>query len=224
MYTYSHPHPAVTVDCAVFSFQDDFLKILLVKRKSEPFAGKWALPGGYVDINETCENAATRELAEETGIKASLTQFHTYSEVGRDPRERTISVAFLGECKPKGTKTVAGDDAAEAKWFNIYKLPELAFDHQKIAEAALTELRNKSKFGPLGMNLLPEKFRFNDLYSLYETVLDQKINRIFFKNKIDRMGHLLKVDENDLIRNPLVKFNTDLYQNLMEEGCLLSFE
>ncbi|MFN6945172.1 MAG: NUDIX domain-containing protein [Cytophagaceae bacterium] len=223
MYTYEHPHPSVTTDCVIFGYNNPKLYILLIKRRNEPFAGKWALPGGYVDIKESCENAAVRELQEETGLKIlDLKQLKTFSEVSRDPRERTISVVFYGETRIKESETKAGDDATEAKWFHIYDLPELAFDHKKIIDYAIEDFRKRSRLGPIGYNLMPEKFRFNELYKLYEALLGTKLNRILFKNKIDRMGHLLKVEENVNLRNPLLKFNEELYEKLQNEGCYIS--
>ncbi|MCK5857534.1 MAG: NUDIX hydrolase [Bacteroidales bacterium] len=137
-YCYKYPRPSYTVDAAIFAKQDR--KILLILRKHDPFAGSWAFPGGFMDMDETPEEAIIRELEEETyitGIK--LKQFKTYGALGRDPRGRTISTLFIGfvkhssDIKPKG-----GDDAAEARWFNLEDIPELAFDHGII----FTELLN----------------------------------------------------------------------------------
>mgnify|MGYP001826255643 CR=1 FL=1 len=131
-YTYKYPRPALTVDIAVFKKTIARYKILLIKRKSDPFMGMWALPGGFVDLDETIEVAAKRELFEETNLSnILLEQFHVFSEVDRDPRGRTVSVVFVGFLEePKEIK--AGDDAVEACWFEIINLPELAFDHLKI--------------------------------------------------------------------------------------------
>ena len=131
-YTYKYPRPALTVDMAVFKKTTDRYEILLIKRKNNPFVGMWALPGGFVDMDETVEMAATRELFEETNLSnLQLEQFHVFSEVDRDPRGRTVSVVFIGLLEePKDVK--AGDDAEEVCWFEINNLPDLAFDHIKI--------------------------------------------------------------------------------------------
>ncbi len=138
-YTYKYPRPAVTVDMAVVRKKGDGYELLLIQRKHDPFAGKWALPGGFVDMDETVEEAADRELYEETNLKnIPLEQFHVFSQPGRDPRGHTISVVFIGFLT--GEQDVkAKDDAQEARWFPLDKLPELAFDHAEIVE----KLRHK---------------------------------------------------------------------------------
>ncbi|WMJ72411.1 NUDIX hydrolase [Cytophagaceae bacterium ABcell3] len=224
MYTYEYPHPAVTVDCVIFGYAGNKLNVLLIKRKGEPYRSHLALPGGYLDLTETCEAAAARELKEETGLETSLTQLHTFSDVHRDPRERTISVTYYGEVSMKEVDIVAGDDAEEVDWFPVYNLPEkIAFDHKKIIEHAAAYLREKTRTGPVGLQLLTEYFRFNDVHKMYEAILNRKLNRILFKNKIDRMGHLLKTEEN-VTRNPILKFNTELYNKLLEEGYHLTLD
>jgi len=138
MPTYKYPRPAYTVDIAIF--QTD--KILLIKRGHPPYQGKWALPGGFMDMNETPEQAAKRELKEETGlIIEKLEQFKTYGAIDRDPRHRTISTVYYTILDDtKKTSIIAGDDAAEAEWFSVKKLPELAFDHDVILEELLGEI------------------------------------------------------------------------------------
>lgn len=132
-YTYKYPRPAVTVDIILFT-NEDTPSVLLIKRKNEPFRNKWAFPGGFLDMDETLENAAQRELQEETHLKnTNLKQFKTYSEVNRDPRGRTISTVFWAIInKAEISKAQPGDDASATKWFPINKLPELAFDHNII--------------------------------------------------------------------------------------------
>lgn len=140
-YIYDWPRPMVTVDMIVFSVVADDTRVLLIKRGNEPFRGQWAFPGGFVEMDEELIDAAGRELAEETGLcGVELEQMHTFGGIGRDPRGRLISVAFVGILNNRPTPE-AGDDAAEAKWFDIANLPKMAFDHAKIAEMAIDRLR-----------------------------------------------------------------------------------
>ncbi|HPE75128.1 MAG TPA: NUDIX hydrolase [Draconibacterium sp.] len=132
MYTYQYPRAAVTTDALVFVKENNEQFILLIERLNEPFKNKWALPGGFIEMDETLENACKRELEEETGLKVDkMTQFKTYDAVDRDPRHRTISTIFFAELDKK-QKVKGGDDAARAEWFPVSGLPELAFDHEQI--------------------------------------------------------------------------------------------
>ncbi len=132
MYEYEYPRPAVAVDLIVTQKKGDQSQLLLIQRKHEPHAGAWALPGGFLDENETLEQAAARELLEETTVTAiSLTQFRAYSEIERDPRTRVISVVFAATINPSD-EPEGGDDAALAQWFDLDKLPKLAFDHDRV--------------------------------------------------------------------------------------------
>jgi len=140
-YCYEYPHPALTVDCIILKKEKTETTILLIKRKHEPFKNTWAFPGGFVDMNETTEEAAKRELKEETGlIIENLMQIKTFSDVNRDPRGRTVSVVYYSEIKTEKIKPKAGDDAKEVSWFSINNLPDLAFDHQKILNFTLVKL------------------------------------------------------------------------------------
>ncbi len=144
-YVYDWPRPMVTVDAVVFGFFGNSAKLLLIQRGREPFKGKWALPGGFVGIDEELEDAAVRELAEETGLgNVALEQIHTFGNVGRDPRGRQITIVFMGIAAEGRTRIKAGDDAAKAQWFDIEKLPsDTAFDHKEIAEFAIRKLKKK---------------------------------------------------------------------------------
>ncbi|MHC4759141.1 MAG: NUDIX domain-containing protein [Planctomycetota bacterium] len=149
-YIYEWPRPMVTVDAIVFSLLRDKsngikVKLLLIKRGQEPFKDQWALPGGFVGIDEELEKAAKRELQEETNLKGvELEQMHTFGKVGRDPRGRQITIAYIGIVTKEQPDIKGGDDADEAKWFDINALPsKMAFDHSQIAEYAITELRRK---------------------------------------------------------------------------------
>ena len=134
-YCYDYPRPAVTADILILKIANKQQFVLLIERKHPPFEGMWALPGGFLDLNETLEEAALRELQEETGISGiKLEQFHTFSTVNRDPRHRTITTVFIGYADTKTTVPKAGDDAAKAEWFALNKLPSMAFDHRMIME------------------------------------------------------------------------------------------
>jgi 8-oxo-dGTP diphosphatase len=141
-YVYDWPRPMVTVDAAVFTFSDDKAKVLLINRGNEPFKGKWALPGGFVDMDEELEDAVARELEEETGLATvQLEQMRTFGTVGRDPRGRMITIVFMGIATEEQTKIKAGDDAAEAQWFDIEKVPDdMAFDHNEVVRFAIEKL------------------------------------------------------------------------------------
>ena len=143
-YNYQYPRAALTVDCVVFGFDESELKVLLIQRALDPFKGKWALPGGFVHVDETLDAAARRELAEETGLEnVFLEQLYTFGTVNRDPRERVVSVAHYALVKLTDHKAKAATDAANAQWFPISKLPKLAFDHADIVAAALARLQGK---------------------------------------------------------------------------------
>ncbi len=142
-YTYDWPRPMVTVDIVVFAFFRNKPKLLLINRGKEPFKGKWAVPGGFVELDEELEQAAARELAEETGlVNIPLEQMHTFGKCGRDPRGRQISIVFMGVAKKVPDRIKAGDDAAKVRWFDIEKLPQdMAFDHREIVKFGVRKLK-----------------------------------------------------------------------------------
>ncbi len=142
-YTYRYPRPALTVDAVVFRKEDQRIQVLLIQRKHSPFEGMWALPGGFVEMDEDLDEAAARELEEETGLKnIVLKQLHTFGAPNRDPRHRTVSVVFFGWLTDM-QQAVAGDDAQNLSWFDIDHLPDLAFDHEKIMQLALQTLSSR---------------------------------------------------------------------------------
>ncbi len=137
-FTYDYPRPALTVDAVVIRKNGSRSEVLLIRRKHYPFEGMWALPGGFVDMEETCEEAIVRELKEETNLRMTdLQQMHTFSALGRDPRGRTVSVTFYGVAQLSDSKVKGGDDAMDAQWFDVEKLPELAFDHHEAIDMAM---------------------------------------------------------------------------------------
>ena len=143
-YIYDWPRPMVTADAVVFAADSNGVKLLLIKRKNEPFKGQWAIPGGFVEMDEELQDAAKRELAEETSLTGvELEQMHTFGTIGRDPRGRQITVIYMGLARPDQMAVKAGDDAQEAKWFDIDNLPEMAFDHDNVTKMAIEKLREK---------------------------------------------------------------------------------
>lgn len=223
MYSYQYPHPAVTVDCAVFGLDGGDLKVLLIQRDIEPFQGAWALPGGFVKLDETLEAAARRELMEETGVsEIYLEQLHTYGEPGRDPRERVITVAYFAIINLFDHTVRPDTDARNAGWFSINTVPELAFDHSIILEAALQRLQAKLRYQPLGFEFLPAKFTLTQVQNLYETILCTKLDKRNFRKKILSTGLLVPLEEQELDvahrAAQLYSFDSAEYERLKEKG------
>lgn len=222
-YTYQYPRPALTVDCVVFGVDDADLKVLLIQRDREPFAGRWALPGGFVDPNETVEAAARRELAEETGLdEVYLEQLYTFSGVDRDPRERVVSVAHYALVRLADHRVQAATDARDAAWFAVSEVEGLAFDHDLILETAVTRLRGKIVYQPIGFELLPPKFTLSALQRLYETILERKLDKRNFRKKVLSLGVLVELDEveKDVAHRAarLYRFDRRRYQQLLKQG------
>jgi len=181
----------VTVDTIVFALREDDLQVLLVRRRHPPFEGTWAIPGGFVEMDETLETAARRELEEETGLAGvALEQLYTFGDPGRDPRGRSITVAYFAAVPAGSMGARAGDDAAEVGWWSIYDLPPLAFDHDKILAYALTRLRYKLEYTAVGFSLLPEQFTLTQLQAAYEIVLGVRLDKRNFRRRILSAGIL----------------------------------
>ena len=225
-YCYKYPHPAVTTDCVIFGFDGSELQVLLIERGIEPFKGKWAFPGGFLNMDETAGEGALRELKEETGLEnAYIEQFNTYSDPGRDPRERVITIAHYALVRIQEVK--GGDDAAKAQWFPIDEVPQLAFDHDKILRDAMRKLRERIHFEPIGFELLPEKFTMKDRQILYESILDVKFDR---RNFAKKMMHYELVNQLDETVRPTAKrdallysFNKENYELFKKKGFQLEF-
>lgn len=195
-YSYKYPHPAVTTDCVIFGFDGKRLHILLVERGIEPFKGSWALPGGFLNMDETAEEGAARELAEETHVEdVYLEQFHVFSSVHRDPRERVITVAFYALVRKSDYQVIAGDDAARAMWFEVDELPPLAFDHEEIIDKARECLKEKLKVKPIAFRLLDERFSMGDLQRVYERITGMSYDRRNFQRKALASGLLAEPEE-----------------------------
>jgi 8-oxo-dGTP diphosphatase len=223
VFTYRYARPALAVDSVVFGLDDDDLKVLLIRRGMDPFPGRWALPGGFVHMDETVEEAARRELREEAGIdRAVLEQFHVFSGVDRDPRERVVSVAHVALVKLSDHAVRAATDAREAAWFGVDDLPSLAFDHDTIVEMAIGRLRTKVTQTPIGIELLPKKFTLTQLQRVYEKVLDREIDKRNFRKKVLATGLLIETDEveQDVAHRAarLFRFDEKAYRKLEKEG------
>jgi 8-oxo-dGTP diphosphatase len=223
-YTYEYPRPSLTVDCVVFGLdKDDLLKVMLIERNLSPFKGQWALPGGFVQLEETLEDAARRELWEETGIEnVFLEQLHAFGEVDRDPRDRVVTIAYYALVNLWEYQIKAATDASNAAWFPITQLPPLAFDHDKILQVALQRLKDKVRYEPIGFELLPKKFTLSQLQKLYETVLGQTLDKRNFRKKILKMNLLVTLDETqkDVSHRAarFYEFDEKKYLQLKEKG------
>lgn len=183
--------PSVTVDIIVFSCVDEDLRVLLIKRRFAPFAGMWAIPGGFIHLNESLEEAAMRELAEETGVTdVYLEQLYTFGEPDRDPRTRVITIAYFALVPYNAIQHRAGDDAAETGWFSMFDLPPLAFDHAEILNYALQRLRYKLEYTAVGFQLLPDVFTLTELQRAYEIILAEPLDKRNFRRKILASGIL----------------------------------
>lgn len=211
-YTYKYPHPAVTADNVIFAFDGKDLNILLIKRKIAPYKDCWAFPGGFMNIDETIEECAKRELQEETNFKVErMEQMMCFSSVHRDPRERVITIAFFALVKMQEVK--AGDDALEAKWFKLKDVPSLAFDHDYILRIALTKLKERVHFEPICFELLDKEFTMTELQRLYEAILGVHFDRRNFFRKMQTWGILDRVGDDNSKNEENEDFSLDFSEN-----------
>lgn len=215
----------VAVDCIIFGFDKDGLKILLIKRAFEPEKGKWSLMGGFLKKEENLDQAANRVLKKLTGLEnIYLEQLSSYSKIDRDPVERTISVSYFALIN-KEEHDLELTKEYDAQWFTLNDYPNPIFDHSQMIVRALARLRRKAMTYPLGFELLPEKFTMRQLQNLYECILDQKLDKRNFINKVNSLGILIKLDEKDKSTSKkgafLYKFDEDKYKQRSEEGFSL---
>lgn len=193
------PRPSVTVDLVIFTIADDDLKVLLIRRGAEPYKDCWALPGGFVEIDESLEDAAARELREEAGVTSVyLEQLYTFGDPERDPRGRVISVSYFALVDADRQRIRAATDAIEARWFSVFD-PEnsrkLAFDHKKILDYAVWRLRNKIEWTTVGYELLPRKFTLSELQRVYEIILQKPVDKRNFRKKVLAQGMIRELSE-----------------------------
>lgn len=223
-YTYDYPRPNLTVDCVVFGFDEsNRLKLMLIRRSLPPFQDQWALPGGFIHMDESLDMAARRELQEETGLEdIFLEQLYTFGTPDRDPRDRVVTVAYYALVNLKEYAVQSSTDASEAAWFPVNQLPPLAFDHDRIIAMAIARLKGKVRYEPIGFELLPKKFTLSQLQTLYETVLDVELDKRNFRKKILKMDLLIELEETqrDVAHRAarLYQFDEAKYRQLKEKG------
>ncbi len=196
MYQYPYPHPAVTTDIVIFTLHEDALKVLLVKRSNKPYQGSWALPGGFVNIDEDLDTAASRELREETGVSGVyLEQLYTFGDPQRDPRERVISVAYYALVHLDSVSLRASSDASRVAWHACSNLPELAFDHSKIIDLAQRRLAAKTNYSTIALNFMPEKFTLSELQRVYEIIMGTDLDKRNFRKRVQAIDGISDTGE-----------------------------
>jgi len=221
-FNYEYARPALAVDCVVFGLDERELKVLLVQRALPP-KHAWALPGGFVRIDETLDAAARRELAEEAGVRdVYLEQLYTFGELDRDPRERVVSVAYYALAKLGDHAVRAATDAMGVGWFGLDELPKLAFDHAHVVAVARDRLRGKVRYAPIGFELLPPRFSLTQLQRLYEIVLGAPLDKRNFRKKILALDLVVATDELEQgVRHRaarLYRFDRRKYEKLAKQG------
>lgn len=236
-YKYRYPRPEVTSDCVIFAFDGKRMKVLLIERAIDPFRGNWALPGGFLKMEDdllgphdhSAMDCAVRELLEETGLTdIKVRQLKAFSEDDRDPRDWTVTVVYYAMVLMDEIPQVKGDDdAARAMWFNMDDLPDMAFDHRKIINLAIQEIQHRAQYYPVGMDLLPEKFTLSELRALYEAILLKPLDEQKFRRRITSFGHLKELKERGLniFKRParLFRFNKEKYERFEKDGLKPNF-
>jgi 8-oxo-dGTP diphosphatase len=215
----------ITVDSVVFGYANGELKVALIERERDPFKGMLAIPGGFMEDQETAEETAMRELKEETGLaNIFLEQFHVFSSHGRDPRGRTITIAFFALVDSDQYSMVASEDALQAKWWPAYEIPPLAFHQAEIYQKALEALRVSMKMKPVAYELLPKEFTLTELQLLYEQVFDVKLDKRNFRRKMTKMEFIQSTErkkEGEQHRPAfLYRFDPEIYSKFTKENLI----
>jgi 8-oxo-dGTP diphosphatase len=213
----------VSIDCVIFGFDNGVLKVLLIKRAIEPSKSEWALPGGFILKNEELNRAAERILNETSGVKnIFMEQLSVFGDVNRYPNGRVFTIGYYALVSPDKYTLSPGIDTSEVKWYMLSEINNLPFDHNKIINAALERLREKVRYHPIGFELLPKKFTLPKLQSLYESILDLKLDKRNFRKKLLKMNLLIKLEEKekDNLRRAayLYKFDKKSYNKLIKDG------
>ncbi len=186
----------IAADIVVFTVSKGVLQVLLIRRKNPPFKGQFALPGGFVEIDESLEEAALRELEEETGVRGIfIKKIAAYGDVSRDPRGRIVSIAFMALIDSEKFRLESKVDAMEAQWVSVSSIRNLAFDHMKILNDALSELRFEIQTTNIAAQILPEKFTLTELQELYERVMGEKLDKRNFRKRIKALDILASTRE-----------------------------
>src|SRR6266404_1941552 len=218
---------ALSIDCAVFGFKNSELSVLLVKHGQGNTKGQWALPGGWIKYNESIDDAAYRILTAQTAVEnIYLKQFQAFGETDRFPGKRVITVCYYALVNIENFELHAGSSVSEVVWFNIRKIPKMAFDHNKIIDECFAYLQHKVRHEPIGFNLLPKKFTLYQLQELYEAILDQKLDKPNFRRKLIKMDLLVPCNEKqkDVSHRAarLYSFDKKVYYRSLKNG--FSFE
>ena len=213
----------VSIDCVIFGFENGVLEVLLIKRAIQPSESEWALPGGFILKNEELNHAAERILKETSGVKnIFMEQLSAFGDVNRYPNGRVFTIGYYALVSPDKYILSPGTDTSEVKWFRLSEINKLPFDHNRIINEALERLREKVRYHPIGFELLPKKFTLPKLQSLYESILDMKLDKRNFRKKLLKMNLLIKLDEKekDNLRRAayLYKFDKKSYNKLVKEG------
>ncbi len=224
----SPPDLRVTVDVVIFTIREARLQVLLVRRAIPPYRRRWAIPGGFVREGESLDEAARRELREETGVAdVYLEQLYSFGDPGRDPRGRIVTIAYFALIAADRAPLRAGTDAAEAAWFPMDGLPPLAFDHRPILDYALVRLRNKLEYTTVGFQLLPREFTLTDLQRVYEAILSKELDKRNFRRKIALLRILEPTGRvrRDGIQRParMYSFVARRFEKLKDKGILFPF-
>lgn len=221
--------PSVTIDCVVFGYDFKQLKVLLVNRKKAPYEGTWALPGGFLNVEESFEGCVRRVLATKTGmVDLFMEQLYTFGTVHRDERGRVISVAYFALVNPHNYQIINGFMNHDTRWFAYDELPKLAFDHAEIIAKAHERLQSKIRYQPIGFELLDDEFTLPELQRLYETILNKTIDRRNFRKKMLELGIIKTTGERregTPNRQPdIYKFDKARYDELVREGMKVGLE